>query len=133
MYRTRNYYEKHGMKYRYTTISQRDADYSKCSIVTIKEEQIRETLVCILKKQMELALELNDYLDTVQEHQTFLSRKEALEKQINELAARNKELTSMQADLYLHYSEGLLTREKYLAQRKNIDWKGFHQKTGWQN
>ena len=80
------------MKYRYTTISQRDADYSKCSIVTIKEEQIRETLVCILKKQMELALELNDYLDTVQEHQTFLSRKEALEKQINELAARNKEL-----------------------------------------
>ena len=118
MYRTRNYYEKHGMKYRYTTISQRDADYSKCSIVTIKEEQIRETLVCILKKQMELALELNDYLDTVQEHQTFLSRKEALEKQINELAARNKELTSMQADLYLHYSEGLLTREKYLAQKE---------------
>ncbi len=118
MYRTRNYYEKHGMKYRYTTISQRDADYSKCSIVTIKEEQIRETLVCILKKQMELALELNDYLDTVQKHQTFLSRKEALEKQINELAARNKELTSMQADLYLHYSEGLLTREKYLAQKE---------------
>ena len=118
MYRTRNYYEKHGMKYRYTTISQRDADYSKCSIVTIKEEQIRETLVCILKKQMELALELNDYLTTIQEHQTFLNRKEALENQINELAARHKELTSMQSDLYLHYSEGLLTREKYLAQKE---------------
>ncbi len=118
MYRTRNYYEKHGMKYRYTTISQRDADYSKCSIVTIKEDQIRETLVCILKKQMELALDLNDYLDTVQEHQTFLSRKEALEKQINELATRHKELTSMQSVSYLHYSKGLLTREKYLAQKE---------------
>lgn len=118
MYRTRNYYENHGMKYRYTTISQRDADYSKCSIVTIKEEQIRETLVCLLKKQMELALELNDYLATVQEHQTFLSRKGALEKQIKELATRHKELASMQSDLYLHYSEGLLTREKYLAQKE---------------
>jgi DNA invertase Pin-like site-specific DNA recombinase len=118
MYRTRNYYEKHGMKYRYTTISQRDADYSKCSIISIKEEQIQETLVCLLKKQMELALELNDYLATVQEHKTFLNRKEALEKQIKELAARHKELTSMQSDLYLHYSEGSLAREKYLAQKE---------------
>lgn len=118
MYRTRNYYEKHGMKYRYTTVSQRDADYSKCSIISIKEEQLQETLVCLLKKQMELALELNDYLDTVQEHQTVISRKEALEKQIKELAARHKELISMQSDLYLHYSEGLLTREKYLAQKE---------------
>ena len=63
MYRTRNYYEKHGMKYRYTTISQRDADYSKCSIISIKEEQIQETLVCLLKKQMELALELKSTLE----------------------------------------------------------------------
>lgn len=118
MYRTRNYYEKYGMKYRYTTISERDADYSQCPIITIKEEQIRETLVCLLKKQMELALELNNYLVEVQEHQTFLSRKEALEKQIKALAARHKELASMQSDLYLHYSEGLITREKYLAQKE---------------
>ena len=67
---------------------------------------------------MELALELNDYLATVQEHKTFLNRKEALEKQIKELAARHKELTSMQSDLYLHYSEGSLAREKYLAQKE---------------
>ncbi len=118
MYRTRNYYEKHGMKYRYTTTSQRDANYTKCSIISIKEEQIQETLVCLIKKQMELALELNDYLVTVQKHQTFLSRKEALEKQIKELNERLKELSSVQSDLYLNYSEGLLTRENYQAQKE---------------
>ena len=62
------------------------------------------------EKRIFKPLELNDYLVTVQEHQTFLSRKEALEKQINELDARHKELTSLQSDLYLHYSEGLLMK-----------------------
>ncbi len=113
MYRTRNYYEKHGMKYRYATISQRDADCSECSIVSISEEQIRETLVCLLKKQMELALELNEHLATVQEHKAFLSKKEDLERQIRDLTARLQELSSMQADLYQDYAQGLLAREKY--------------------
>ncbi len=118
MHRTRNHYEKHGVKYRYTTTSQRNTDYPKCSIISIKEEQLREVLVCFLKKQMELALELNDYLAMVQEHQTFLSRKEALEKQIKELAARLKELASMQSYLSLRYTEGLYTHEKYLVQKE---------------
>lgn len=118
MYRRRNHYKKHGVNYRYTTISQRDADYSYCSIISIKEEQLRETLVCLLKKQMELVLEPNDYLAAVQEHRTFLSQKGALEKQIKRLAAGHKELASMQSDLYLHYSEGLLTREKYFAKKE---------------
>ena len=115
MYRRRNYYEKHGMKYRYTTVSQRDANYSKCSIVTIKEEQIRESFICFLKKQIELALELKGYLATIQEHKAFVTKKEGLEKQIKELDARHKELVSMQSELYSHYSEGQLTRKKYLA------------------
>lgn len=63
-------------------------------------------------------MELNDYLATVQKHRAFLSRKDALEKQIKMLAAGHKELASMQSDLYLHYSEGLLTRKKYLAQKE---------------
>ena len=118
MHRTRNHYVKHGVKYCYTTTSQRDTDYPKCSIISIKEEQLRGVLVCFLKKQMELALELNDYLAMVQEHQTFLSRKEALENQIKELAARLKELTSMQSYLSLRYTEGIYTHEKYLVQKE---------------
>ena len=113
MYRTRNYYEKHGMKYRYTTISQRNADCPECSIVSIREEQIRETLVCLLKKQTELALELNEYLAAVQKHKAFLSKKVALERQMEDLTARLQELSSMQAGLYQDYAQGLLARDKY--------------------
>lgn len=113
MYRTRTYYEKHGMKYRYCTISQRDADFSECPIISIKEEQLQEILVCLLKKQMELALDLNKYLSIVQKHEAFISKKADLEKQIQSLAARCRELSSMQSELYRDYSEGLLTRDKY--------------------
>lgn len=79
MYRACNYYEKYGAKYRYATIAQRDFEYTACSIVSIKEEQIKAALSCFFQKQVELILELSVYLAESQSQETVANRKEESE------------------------------------------------------
>ena len=110
MYRTSNFYEKYGVKYRYTTISQRDFAFTACSVVNIMEEQIKESLRCFLQKQVELILELRNFLAETKCQETDLNRKEELQSAIQEWEQiDSSETLYMQSVLEFHRT-GLLTK-----------------------
>lgn len=123
MYRTRNLYEKYGVKYRYTTISQRDFAYTACSIVSIKEEQIEESLRCFLQKQVELILELREFLAEIKSLEIISNRKEELKIQIQEQAACQTEILNHQKSLHQDYTERLLNRNEYIVLKNQCNEK----------
>lgn len=116
MYRTRNYCQECGMQYRFTTISKRDCAGNSFPIVSIKEELIRSSVICALKRQTELFLDMNKILQKEQRNQKC--PQEAADKYLEEHFCQIKNMRLVLSSLYSNYADGLLTAAQFKEQKR---------------
>lgn len=106
-------------KFVYYVCGNHKADKKICSSHSINAENLEESVLLLLNKQIESVIDMNDILE----------RLEKIQYQNGELSKRNRQVVkkkeeiqkycNLKLDLYEDYKDGLITKEEYMELKEN--------------
>lgn len=108
--------ESHGIKQLWYICPMHEHYNSKyCVKKAIKKDQLEGIVYTLIKKQMEVFVEAQKLIQSLNRHSSGKSKYEIYLMQIKNTEKQISHYTELKANLYQDYSEGLLTEEDYVA------------------
>lgn len=86
-----------------------------CTKKGIKKEQLENLVLTLIKRQMEIFVDAQQLLRSLNQHSSGQGKYEIYLSQIKNTEKQISHYTELKANLYQDYVEGLLTEEDYLA------------------
>ena len=92
-----------------------------CTKHTIRSDKLGEAVLTVIQKQIELAVEMDDLLESISQIKQKNRVEEQLEQALNIQAAEQAHIEKTLLELYPDFKAGLLSQETYLTLKKQYE------------
>lgn len=94
---------------------------SACTKHTIREEKLYQAVLTAIQTQIQLAVSLDDVLQTLREKNVKAHRSSRLEAMLQRKEQERTSIAQCRLDLYPDWKGGILSKEEYLALKEKFD------------